>query len=118
MSKSLKKIAFWRLIFSLFQPVRILSYYRPIIARLSPEYCPTRKVKKCCLPVQLLPDYRPTTARLLSAQKRKKRTTPFGGMARPYYSLPTPLFHSSSSLFHLSYLSPIQLLKFSQEYSR
>ena len=53
--------------------------------------------------------------RNLSAEKGKKQTTPFGGMARPYYSLAAHSHPSRYQPFHIVvqalFLSP----KFSQE---
>ena len=118
MSLLLKKRAFLKLLFALFHPVLKLSDSSPIVALKLSFSCPDKKNEKCCLPALKLPYSRPIVVLKLSAQKRKKRTTPFGGMARPYYSLPTPLFHSFSSLSFISHLVPLSPLKFSQEYSK
>jgi len=118
MSFLLKKRAIMELIFILFHPVLKLSFSRPkVVLRLSFS-CPDEKSEKCRSLV-LKPSFsRPKAVLKLSAQNREKRTTPFGGMARPYYSLPTPLFHSFLSLFLIPYLLSLFPLKFSQEYKK
>jgi len=118
MSFLLKKGAILELILALFYPVRNLSKTCPKPVRNPPETCPFSILKKCSLAVLNLSETRPKPVRNLSAQNRKKRTTPFGGMARPYYSLPTPLFHSFSSLSLISHLLSLFPLKFSKECSR
>ena len=122
MSLLSKKRAFLKQISRGLFLVRSLSVACPQPVRNLSATCPDVFLKKCSTSVRSLSAAWPQPVRSLSARKCKKRTTPFGGMARPYYSLPTPLFpplfHSFSSLFHLSYLSRIQLIKFSQEYSK
>jgi hypothetical protein len=95
-----------------------LSEYCPKVFRKCSESCLSLFFEKSSLSVRILSGSLPKVVLKLSAQNRKKRTTPFGGMARPYYSIAPYLFHSFSALFHLSYLLALQPLKFSQECSK
>ena len=100
-----------------FRCVRILPYSCPSTTLLCSDNCPNEKIKKRRATVRLLPEYNPNTARLLSARNRKKQTTPFGGMARPYYSFRTPIFYSFSHLSLVPYsLLLLAPLKHSQEH--
>ena len=113
---TLKRIKNTRFL-QLFQTVRRLSADCPKTVRKLSADCPRSFLIKCCSTVRRLSEDCPKTVRRLSATKRKKRTTPFGGMARPYYSLLTPIFHSPSQLSFISYLLlPLASLKFSQEH--
>jgi hypothetical protein len=96
--------------------VRNLSYIHPKPGLNMSHTCPGIFLQKCSLVVLNRPYTSPIPVRNLSAEKRKKQTTPFGGMARPYYSLaphPHPSLHQS---FHIAMPSLFLTLKFSQEY--
>ena len=115
MMKNRKKTAFFGLKLKLFLAVLNLSYIRPKPVLYLPQICPLLLFQECNTPVLNLSYIRPKPILNLSARNRKKRTTPFGGMARPYYSLATPLFHSLFSLSLLPYLLSLFPPKFSME---
>ena len=110
MSFLLKKTWFVKWVFRAFYPVRNLSANYPNTVLIPSAILPYLKMKKGRSVVRNLSADCPKPFRNLSTQKRKKQTTPFWGMARPYYSLPTSLFPSFPSSFHLSYLNSFKPL--------
>ena len=101
-----------------FLPVLSLSVACPQHIPSLSAACQNSKSKNCLWSIRSLSVARPTLVRSLSTQKHKKRTTPFGGMARPYYSLPAHPIPSFLSLFHSSTLRCLSPIKFSQEYCK
>lgn len=103
-----------------FQAVRNLSYIHPKPGLNLSHTCPGVFLQKCCWVVRNQSYTGPIPVRNLSAEKSNKQTTPFGGMARPYYSPATPavahLYPSPNQSFHIVTRSLFSPLKFSQEY--
>jgi hypothetical protein len=100
--------------FAIKKAVLKLSFSRPNVVLISSYSCPKRKSEKHLYFVLMLPYSHPSVVLKLSAQKHKKRTTPFGGMALSYIHSPRPYISQIPSSFHIHikpYLQPFKFIR-------